>query len=309
MRGELPRSQTDQYDERHFKVLQSMGLPLCPVTAFSRWSAIRSPDSQEDDPVSNRPIRAKLDRALRCDAVFRNSERAKVGTHSLRACGASLMVAVGFELEVIKRWGRWISTTFRNYLWRDEHVLSHIGRRMVESDPVSGHRARRASGRVGGKRSRPTEYEFHRRPVGISETRSGAVRNRRMGEMGAEGWEPVNNVCKLSRMRGLNTTMGDIRLIVNGEGGNNKLRFELSRWGRCVRCAQGHSSGSGVRPNVLPVATDLKYIIHGASLAAARCIAREGMRKGDRLHVHFTNVMAMDMFRAGKPSEVDQKSP
>ena len=61
--------------------------------------------------------------------------------------------------------------------------------------------------------------------------------------MDDEGWLPIQHVCNLRRLRELNTTMGDIRLIVNGGGdANNKLQFELSRWERCIRSAQGRSS-------------------------------------------------------------------
>ena len=78
---------------------------------------------------------------------------------------------------------------------------------------------------------------------------------------------------------------GVIRLIVSG-GGQNKLRFELIRRGRCIRCSKFHSSGSGVRPDTPPVDNDLMYIIHGACLEAAHCISMQGSRKGDRLHLH-----------------------
>ena len=38
------------------------------------------------------------------------------------------MFAMGFELEITKRWGRWISTAFRNYLWNGEQILPRIVR-------------------------------------------------------------------------------------------------------------------------------------------------------------------------------------
>lgn len=73
-------------------------------------------------------IRAKLARAPKRAAISLNLEHAKVGTHSLRAGGAALMFAMWFELEGIKRRGRRLATAFRNYFWRDEHILAHIGR-------------------------------------------------------------------------------------------------------------------------------------------------------------------------------------
>ena len=96
LRVGLPRSQTDQYNERHAKVLKSLDLPLCPVTDFSRWPSIRSPGSQEDDPISNLATRVKLARTLKRAAISQNLGRAKSGAHSLRAGGASLKFAMCF---------------------------------------------------------------------------------------------------------------------------------------------------------------------------------------------------------------------
>ena len=51
---------------------------------------------------------------------------------------------------------------------------------------------------------------------------SGALRHRRLPTMGDAGWATIRVVCDLPKLKELHTTMGDIRLIVNGEGGNQK---------------------------------------------------------------------------------------
>ena len=81
--------------------------------------------------------------------------------------------------------------------------------------------------------------------------------------------------------------MGDTRVVVSGARDNEQTRFELGQGGRRIRCSKGHSTGSGVRPDVLQVDRDLKYIIHGESLAPAHCTARDGIRKGDLPHAQF----------------------
>ena len=73
--------------------------------------------------------------------------------------------------------------------------------------------------------------------------------------------------------------MGEIRAIVNGGEDRRRLRFELSRARRLLRCPTGHSSGSGVRPVILPVARDVNYSIHGTSMVAEWRISEEGLRK------------------------------
>ena len=82
---------------------------------------------------------------------------------------------------------------------------------------------------------------------------SGALRHRRLDGMDDEGWVPVRTASEFRRLNGMHTTMGDIRLIVAGGDDHAKRRFELIQCGRCIRCAQGHPSGSGVRPDVLPI--------------------------------------------------------
>ena len=211
----------------------------------------------------------------------------KAGTRSLRKGGASLMFDMGFELESAKRWGRRISTARRNYLWHDEQIISHIGRGMLSGAPVSGKWAQPPSGRAGGERSKPTYRAIRTRLVEISKTMTAAMRRRRLEGMYVEGRVPVRTVCELKRQIDLRATIGDIRLIAACGGDKGKRRFEISKCDRRIRCAQGQSSGSGVRPDVLQIAQGAKYVIHGTTLAAAHCIEKEGIRKGDRLHVHF----------------------
>ena len=74
---------------------------------------------------------------------------------------------------------------------------------------------------------------------------------------------------------------------------NHKGRFEHSRDIRSgtqqwiIRCAQGHSAGSGARPECLPIAGDSEYLANGTSLEAARIIAQDGLSRRNRLHIHF----------------------
>ena len=116
---------------------------------------------------------------------------------------------------------------------------------------------------------------------------SGALRHHQLLTMGRVGWTTIKVVCDLPRLREFNTTMGDLRLIANGDGDNRKRRFELSDDGRCIRCTQGRSAGSVVRPDAMPVETNIKYLIHGTSLQAARQLVKEGLSKCSRSHIHF----------------------
>ena len=116
---------------------------------------------------------------------------------------------VCFDLEITKRWGRWIPTTFRNYLWRNEHILSNISR-WTPNDA-------RQVGRAGGTRSRHTaqaEGAMRQRLVEISRTMSGALRHRRLVGMDKEGWS-LSVHCETSTPGG--TTRHDERYTRNSQ--------------------------------------------------------------------------------------------
>lgn len=170
--------------------------------------------------------------------------RARISNHSWRSGGETLTFAVGFDIEIIERWGRWLSPTSNSYIWRGGRVLSHIGRGTLNSSTFPG--------RVGEKRGisqvAPSEWGRYQRLVETSAAMSGALRRRQLPTMDGAGCEAIKEVCDLPRLREMHTTMGDIRLIAPGEDDNRKRRFDLSHDSRCIRCAQCHSAGSVVRP-------------------------------------------------------------
>ena len=88
-------------------------------------------------------------------------------------------------------------------------------------------------------------------------------------------------------LRDLCANVNDVWNIVDGGGDNKKFRFELSEDKCTVRCSQGHSVGSGVRPDCLPVEENLEYVSHGGSLEAAKQITQTGLSRCQRLRVHF----------------------
>ena len=136
---------------------------------------------------------------------------------------------------------------------------------------------------------------------------SGALRNLRFPTMEDDGKTTVRVVCDLPKLRDLHSTMGGIRLIADGDGDNWKGRFELSADGRRIRCNQGHSAGSGVRPDVLPIPTQLRYLIRGTLLAAAQSIVTEGLSKCSRLHIHFYECDQCGMVLGGNTVRADQR--
>ena len=53
----------------------------------------------------------------------------RFGSHSLRIGGASALLHSNVPIEIIKRWGRWVSDSFQRYLWEsteDSRGLSKL---------------------------------------------------------------------------------------------------------------------------------------------------------------------------------------
>ena len=198
------------------------------------------------------------------------------------------MFSVGFEMEIIKRWGRWASATSHQYLWRGEYIMSNISRGMLNStkDTMSNKPPFYSQCRAGGKRGKPASGE-RGRLVSISIAMSKGLRHYCLEGMNDEGWAPMKSVLQLYELLELSANVDDVFKIVSGGGGNNKKRFELSGDRRLIRCAQGHSVGSGVRPNCLPVTTSVEYLVHGTTFEAAAVIAESGLSRRNRLHIHF----------------------
>ena len=136
--------------------------------------------------------------------------------------------------------------------------------------------------REGGKRIMQMfrDERFARKLlVELAKTRAGSPRGRELPGMTDEGWVPIRSVVDLGRCRELHAALADIRIISDDGVDNRNLRP--------IRCAQGHSYGIGVRPDLSPRARDLDYIAHGASEDDAQSISREGLSKSPRAHIHF----------------------
>ena len=111
-------------------------------------------------------------------------------------------------------------------------------------------------GRADGKRTTTlpnTDWNAHRRLVEISKCISGVLGRRDLPGATDEGRVAIRAILNLRWLIDMQATFDDIQEIANDGWGYRKLLFESSR-GRCaIRRSQGHASGSGVRPECLPV--------------------------------------------------------
>ena len=153
------------------------------------------------------------------------------------------MFLVGFDVEIIQIWGRWLSPPSHTYIWRGGHILPNSSRGMTHEPP---HRA--GAGREMSTTRIPASQIRRRMLVGFPNAMSAALRHHQLPGMGDGGCAKIKVSPGLPRLRELRETMRDVRLIASGEWGNRKRCFEHIGVNRCIRCSKVHSVGIGVRP-------------------------------------------------------------
>ena len=59
----------------------------------------------------------------------------RYGSHSLRVGGATALYHAGVPVEVVKRYGRWVSDCFQGYLWESNEDSKALARKMAAGQP------------------------------------------------------------------------------------------------------------------------------------------------------------------------------
>ena len=124
------------------------------------------------DPTSTKKLfggnlRDRLGALVKTAASANRIDPSRIGTHSLRSGWANAMFVAGYDIEIIKRWGRWKSDTFTFYLWNGDRALSSVGKGMLRSEGLMEQLQRQSDrnlikkresreGRAGGKGKRET---------------------------------------------------------------------------------------------------------------------------------------------------------
>ncbi len=98
----------------------------------------------------------------------------------------------------------------------------------------------------------------------------------------AQGWAPIDELIRQLRRHGRRL---DREKLVEIVATNDKKRFTISRDGRRVRAAQGHSIEIDLG---LPVSEPPEYLYHGTSRDNLDSIFTDGLHAGRRRKVHLS---------------------
>ena len=221
----LTSSKTDQFNEGATKVLKTPQSDLRPVRMLSRWKTMTASRTHPKSFVFGPHLRTRLAATLRLAGVECNVDGSRLGAHSMRSGGASAMFTAGYEVEVIKRRGRWSSNNFQSYIWKDHYVMSSIGRGMMMSLPLQSlERGGAGGGRSKSKGKGPSAFE---RSVGISHALSKALRRKGVHGMLRDGFVSFKELLRHPYMIERNVTREDVYHIVRGGGKTTKTGSKL----------------------------------------------------------------------------------
>ena len=117
-------SKTDQYNEGFKRYVGMTGNSRCAVLAFREWYTLQPSHFERSDivPMFTMPDGRVLGRVvmqndLRRSALLAGLSDENIGTHSLRVSCATWLYQAGYDIENIKRHGRWASNVVHVYLW------------------------------------------------------------------------------------------------------------------------------------------------------------------------------------------------
>ena len=135
-------SKTDQYNQGCVRNHHRGSSELCPVAAWEEYEQHypeRLHGSERHLPIfrfaDGRPVsREHIQRLLRLAAHACSVAPENISSHSLRSGGATAMFHVRRDLEVVKRYGRWVSDAFHAYLWESASQTRGLAAKMAEDD-------------------------------------------------------------------------------------------------------------------------------------------------------------------------------
>jgi putative RNA 2'-phosphotransferase len=114
-----------------------------------------------------------------------------------------------------------------------------------------------------------------------------------------EGWAEIDALIAGAKTAGKELDVALIRAVV---ASSDKKRFAISEDGLCIRAVQGHSTDSVALQHEAKAPPEFLY--HGTATRFLDAILAEGLRPGERHHVHLSEDIATATAvgqRYGKP--------
>ena len=160
---EVRASKVDQHNigtwRNHFKT----GDEMCPVEALAALQR-QHPERFGTGSECLRPLfrrhsgapilASQVKSLLEAAAVAEGLPVDRFGSHSLRIGGASALLHAKVPIEIIKRWGRWVSDSFQRYLWESVEDSRDLSKLMAQDTTPLAITRQGPGGGEGGSTTR-----------------------------------------------------------------------------------------------------------------------------------------------------------
>ena len=129
----IRKSQTDQEKRGTLRTLYGVPSVLCPVKAAASFIAAKRGHYNDNDYLFSGNIAARIQKLMKLTAVTCELPEERFTRHSLRSGGSTSLFFPGVSLVDIRRFGRWMSLTYHEYLWFGDLQYRHLSTLMVNS--------------------------------------------------------------------------------------------------------------------------------------------------------------------------------
>ena len=125
------------------------------VRAVAAFIASKRGRYGDNESLFSKNIVSRIKSLLKLAAVHFELPPERFSCHSLRSGGATSLFVSGISLEDIRRFGRWRSVTFHEYLWFDDLQYRHLSGLMVNSASLTDQLRLAAGKEIGVQFTEP----------------------------------------------------------------------------------------------------------------------------------------------------------
>ena len=127
----IRRSKTDQAGMGVARVLRETDLEICPVRTMVEF--LKGNKNEKDAPIFGSDVRPRMEVMMKTIAAAKGVDPDLIGSHSLRAGGATSLYIRGVSVTLIQRFDRWKSASFIRYLRYDAIALEPLSLELAKS--------------------------------------------------------------------------------------------------------------------------------------------------------------------------------
>ena len=132
-------SKTDQQQVGSRRTLVATDCDMCHVNTMAEWMGAKGWRPHSGESFFSKSNGDRINRTLKEIATGNGIDASTAPTHSLRDGGAATLYAAGIDPIAIQRCGRWKSSIYTRYIWRDNLRLHHLSSELTSPTCLAAH--------------------------------------------------------------------------------------------------------------------------------------------------------------------------